>query len=155
MIVSANRTDARPFVGNSALAVAFRLPVRIYYEDTDAGGIVYYANYLRFMERARTEWLRHLGCEIDQLAEGDGIMFAVRSVNIDYFRPARLNDYLDVTVQLKQSGGASLCLWQEVLRGSGRLCAADVRLACVDTASLTPRRLPDSLVAALNAWNKS
>ena len=153
MSIESAQSPAAPFIGNSVLAVAFRFPVRIYYEDTDAGGIVYYASYLRFMERARTEWLRHLGYESNQLAQRNGALFAVRSIKVDYFSPARLNDYLGITVQLKHCGGASLRLRQDVLRGSTRLCAADLRLACLDATSLAPRRLPGSLARELKAWN--
>lgn len=131
---------------------AFAWPVRVYYEDTDAGGIVYYANYLKFMERARTEWLRALGVEQDRLRERDGIIFAVRSVCLDFVKPARFNDLLGVTVRCAQRRPASLTLEQEVWSESGTasagralLCRGQVRIACLDACALNPRALPRSL----------
>src|SRR5512138_1443660 len=95
----------------------FTHPVRIYWEDTDAGGVVYYANYLKFMERARSEWLRTQGFEQDVLRDEAGVVFVVRRVEIDYLAPARFNDALDVTVNLHEVGRASLVVRQELLRG--------------------------------------
>ncbi|GBE11380.1 acyl-CoA thioester hydrolase YbgC [bacterium BMS3Bbin12] len=127
----------------------FVWPVRVYYEDTDAGGIVYYANYLKFMERARTEWLRALGFEQDRLREREGVIFAVRSVCLDFIKPARFNDLLDVTVQPVRKRPASLVLDQEVRAGRGpsrSLCRGRVRIACLDARTLNPRALPRSLL---------
>lgn len=128
----------------------FVWPVRVYYEDTDAGGIVYYANYLKFMERARTEWLRTLGFEQDALREREGVLFAVRSVCLDFLKPARFNDLLEVSVQPAQRRPASLVLDQEVRRASGpqaarTLCRGRVRIACLDARALNPCALPRSL----------
>ncbi len=126
----------------------FFWPVRVYYEDTDVGGIVYYANYLRFMERARTEWLRALGVEQDRLRRDTGRVFVVRSAQLDFHRPARLDDALQVGVRLLECRRASLRLEQRVLRGAGAVelcCAAQVRPACVDAASLRPRAIPQAL----------
>lgn len=129
----------------------FCWPVRVYYEDTDAGGVVYYANYLRFLERARTEWLRHLGYEQDELTRRDGVVFVVRHVELDYLHPARFNDRLEVTVELIARGGASLGFRQEVRRLSdGRVCCSGrVEIACVDTTSLRPSRIPPRLLAEI------
>ncbi len=131
----------------------FSLPVRVYYEDTDAGGVVYYANYLRFMERARTEWLRGLGFEQDELAAQGGVIFAVRSAGLDFLRPARFNDALRVSARLVRCGRASLSFEQEVTRekqdGREVLCAGQVKIACVDVRTLRPRPIPEKLLAVI------
>jgi acyl-CoA thioester hydrolase len=129
----------------------FRWPVRVYYEDTDAGGVVYHANYLLFMERARTEWLRALGFEQDVLRREAGVQFSVRRASIDYLRPARFNDLLTVTVALTGVGGASLELAQEVVRDADGVvcCRGAVQVACVDAATLRPARIPKQLLAEI------
>ena len=129
----------------------FSLPVRVYYEDTDAGGVVYYANYLKFMERARTEWLRSLGFEQDRLRSREGLLFAVRRAEIDFLRPALFNDQLRVTVDLSGIGGASLTFAQAILRDSdNRVCCSGlVRVACVDDKTLRPKRIPHHLSAEI------
>ncbi|MBK9131522.1 MAG: tol-pal system-associated acyl-CoA thioesterase [Gammaproteobacteria bacterium] len=138
----------------------FYWPVRVYYEDTDSGGVVYYANYLRYLERARTEWLRNLGVEQDVLAKDAGLIFAVRSLTIDYLRPARFNEQLYVGAAVSARRAASLDFAQRVVRadsvpaataveggGDGELCTARVRIVCVDAETLRPRRIPDYLLA--------
>lgn len=130
----------------------FAIAVRIYYEDTDAGGIVYYANYLRFMERARTEWLRRVGFEINKLTEHQGVLLAVRSLQVEYLKPAKLNDLLQVGVELEHCGRASIRLIQPMHRDAEQMCQARVRLACLDAGSLSPVRLPSSLLTELSAW---
>lgn len=129
----------------------FEWPVRVYYEDTDAGGVVFYANYLRFMERARTEWLRALGFEQDRLREQEGVLFAVTEVALRYLTPARFNDLLVVRSRVVHKGGASLEFAQEVVRRADEsvCCTGRVRVACLDAASLRPRRLPSALLSAL------
>lgn len=124
----------------------FRWPVRVYYEDTDAGGVVYYANYLRFMERTRTEWLRSLGLEQTALADEYGVLFVVRAVEIEYLRPARFNDALEVTVELSDHGRSRIAVLQQVLRGSEVLASALVRAVCVDTQSIRPARIPQTVL---------
>ena len=121
---------------------AFRWPVRVYYEDTDAGGVVYYANYLKFMERARTEWLRAKGFELPALADDHGILFVVRAVEIEYLRPARFNNALDVTLELADHGRSQITVFQQVLRGHEVLTKARVRAVCVDTQTIKPTRIP-------------
>jgi acyl-CoA thioester hydrolase len=121
---------------------SFDWPVRVYWEDTDAGGVVYYANYLKFLERARTEWLSALGLEQDRLAVDAGVLFVVRRVEADYLRPARFNDRLRVISRLAELGRASLVMEQEVLRGDERLLAARVQVACVEPAGFRPARIP-------------
>lgn len=128
--------------------MAFVWPVRVYWEDTDAGGVVYYANYLKFLERARSEWLRSLGFEQDVLRDEDGIVFVVRRVEVDYLAPARFNDALAVNVELSGLGRASLDIEQAVLRGPTRLVTARVKLACVDAVMFKPAKIPESILQA-------
>ncbi len=120
----------------------FSWPVRVYYEDTDAGGVVYYANYLSFMERARTEWLRALGFEQPALAAEHGVLFVVRAVNIDYLKPSRFNDSLQVTVEVVNVGGSRIRFLQRVLRGDEEIVRADVDVVCVNTDTFRPARVP-------------
>ena len=129
----------------------FIWPVRVYYEDTDAGGVVYYANYLKFMERARTEWLRSLGFEQDDLRDREGVLFAVSRVSMDLRLPGRFNDALRVSVSVKRRGRASLTLGQEIAGGrDGRLlCSGEVRVVCVDAEYFRPRAIPKSILAVI------
>jgi acyl-CoA thioester hydrolase len=124
---------------------SFSIPVRVYYEDTDMAGIVYYAGYLRFLERGRTEWLRALGVEQFQLAQETGIAFAVRSLNIEYLKPARLDDMLSVITEVESPGRAQVVLRQRVERGSEVLVEASVRVACIDTRKMKPVALPGEI----------
>ena len=125
----------------------FSWPARVYWEDTDGSGIVYYANYLRFLERARTEWLRALGHSQAQLAVQRGIVFSVVSITVNYRRPARLDDALAITCEPRAEGRASLRFVQQVRRGEELLADADVRVACLDAATLRPKRLPGFVLA--------
>ena len=125
-------------------------PVRVYYEDTDLAGIVYYANYLRFIERARTEWIRALGIDQGRLRAETGIVFAVRRVEADYLSPARFDDVLDVRTALRGMTGARIVLAQDVWRGDARLFASAVTLAAL-TAAGAPARLPQAVRAAISA----
>ena len=143
----------------------FRWPVRIYWEDTDAGGIVFYANYLKFFERSRTEWLRSLGVEQQQLRESTGGMFVVVETSIRYHRPARLDDELIVTASMIEKGRASLIIGQQALLKSEHekavsasenafsntalLCEGRIRIGWVDATSMRPARIPDSIVSRL------
>jgi len=138
-------------------APAFAFPVRVYWEDTDAGGIVFYANYLKFMERARTEWLRALGIGQRLLKDETGCMFVVTDTALRYIRPARLDDELLVTARLEQSGRASLTIGQQVLAAgaagaapSAVLCEGQIRISWVNAATLKPARIPPTLLEALN-----
>jgi acyl-CoA thioester hydrolase len=126
----------------------FKWPVRVYYEDTDAGGVVYHANFLKFYERARTERLRALGFEQDQLRRDTGLVFVVRSVQVDYLRPALLNDELLVNAEVLDLKRASIEFGQEITRKKIEhepelLSRAVVRVVCVDIATFTPRIIPD------------
>jgi acyl-CoA thioester hydrolase len=125
--------------------VPFTFPVRVYYEDTDAAGVVYYANYLRYLERARTEWLAAIGHPPGELERTHGIVFVVRRVEADFRAPARLSDRLDVTVAIETLGRASLTVRQDVRRGDDVLVAARVMLACVASGSFRPSRIPIDL----------
>lgn len=131
----------------------FIWPVRVYYEDTDSGGVVYYANYLRFMERARTEWLRALGFEQDRLIEEENVIFAVRHVEADFLSPARFNDALVATAVLSEQRRVSLSFRQEIRRETDNqvLCRGEVKVACLDARRLRPTSLPDLLIKELRA----
>ena len=131
----------------------FSWPVRVYYEDTDAGGVVYYANYLRFMERARTEWLRALGLDQSALARDPGILFAVHRVELDYLRPARLDDRLRVTVRVASLRRTSLCFDQRVHpegRPDSPCCRGQVRIVCVDAERFRPVTIPEFIKRRLH-----
>ncbi len=124
----------------------FSWPVRVYYEDTDTGGIVYYANYLKFFERARTEWLRSFGLNQDKLAQKEGLIFVVRRASLDFVRPARLDDMLEVTVEpLKLARVYVLQLAQEARRGAQVLARAEIQVACLNLRSFKPVAIPQFL----------
>ena len=135
---------------------AFDWPVRVYYEDTDAGGVVYHSTYLNFMERARTEWLRQLGFEQDQLNSGLGVLFVVRNIQIDYLKPARFNELLTVRTSLCGLERASIHFQQDILRtpndGSTaeHLIAATVRVVCIDAERFRPKAIPPAIKGALS-----
>lgn len=135
----------------SPQAPAFEWPVRVYYEDTDAGGVVYHARYLHFLERARTEWLRSLGFEQARLRREQGILFAVRKMTLEFVRPASLDQALRVTVALEGQGRASIDFEQQVLNAAdGHLCCrARVNVACIDAVRLRPMRIPDRFLNAI------
>ena len=128
----------------------FSFKLRVYIEDTDAGGIVYYVNYLKFMERARTEFMRSMGYGKDYIFNHD-LMFVVRDVAVKYLRPATLDDELEATAAVRHVRGAVMILQQSVRRGAEILAQGDVTIACVDRTGLKPRRLPPEMVAALQA----
>jgi acyl-CoA thioester hydrolase len=130
---------------------SFSWPIRVYWEDTDAGGIVFYANYLKFFERARTEWLRSLGIEQQQLKEREGGMFVVAETSVRYLRPARLDDELIVTANLQGTGRASMTIEQQVLLKNTALCEGTIRIGWVHVASLQPARIPQNIIESLKA----
>jgi len=136
----------------------FSWPARVYWEDTDGGAIVYYANYLRFLERSRTEWLRAHGHSQLELAREPGILFTVVSIQVDYRAPARLDDELEITCEPRAQGSASVRFTQRIYRKgqgaaapAGLLLEAQVRVACVDARSWKPRRLPQFVLDAVTA----
>ena len=121
---------------------------RVYYEDTDSGGVVYYANYLKFLERARTEWLRSFGIQQNTLAQQDGLIFAVRSVQLEYVKPAKFNDLLDISVAISHAGKASLTFDQTVRQAEGEkqlLCSGKVKIACLTADTLRPKAIPEKI----------
>jgi acyl-CoA thioester hydrolase len=126
----------------------FAWPVRVYYEDTDAGGVVYHSRYLNFMERARTEWLRALGFEQDRLAERDNVVFVLRRAEVDFLRPARFNELLSVSSELAEQRRASLIFQQEIRRQADDrlLCSGRIKVACLDAVRFRPRSLPEGLL---------
>ena len=130
----------------------FTIPVRVYWEDTDAGGVVYYASYLKFLERARSEWLRALGIDQVALLRQERLQFVVVEANIRYHRPARFDDELVVSVKLEELRGASVVLGQDIYRARGEgdlLISATIRAACLASDSLRPRPLPKALTAQI------
>ena len=129
-------------------AQEFSLPLRVYIEDTDAGGIVYYVNYLKFMERARTEYMRNLGFGRDFIFNAD-LMFVVHDIQVSYREPARLDDELQATARPLKSGAAYILLQQAVRRDGTVLAEGEVKIVCVDRKKLTPRRMPAELLALL------
>jgi acyl-CoA thioester hydrolase len=129
----------------------FTWAVRVYYEDTDAGGIVFYANYLKFFERARTEWLRAAGIGQQELLEQQGAVFVVKHASLDYHAPARLDDQLTLTLTVEKLGRASVQFAQQAWRGEQLLTSADVKVGCVDAATMRPRPLPDATAARIRA----
>lgn len=133
------------------MPAVFDWSIRIYYEDTDAGGIVFYANYLKFFERARTEWLRACGIDQHALAQHDGALFVVKSAAIDYHAPARLDDVLNLILSIERLGKASVQFAQQAWRGDVLLCSAQVKVGCVDAASLRPRPVPPAAAAKMLA----
>ena len=128
----------------------FHWPVRIYYEDTDAGGVVFYANYLKFFERARTEMLRELGFEQNQLRTEQNLIFVVRSVQVDYLKSAQFNELIDVSAKVIQTKKVSLDFEQIISRDDVVLCKANIRIACLQADSMTPKKIPDFILQKLS-----
>ena len=142
----------------SPASPAYRFTLRVYWEDTDAGGVVFYANYLKFFERARTEWLRSLGHQQEQMRTAAGVMFVVTDTAVRYLRPARLDDLLDVTVHVKHAGRAQLTLAQQAWRHAGAgagagtelLAEGTIRIGCVDAGTFRPARIPAAVCNSLS-----
>jgi acyl-CoA thioester hydrolase len=129
--------------------IGFTWPIRVYYEDTDAGGIVFYANYLKFFERARTEWLRACGVDQNRLANETGAIFIVRSTAVDYRAPARLDDVVNVVSRIERLGRASVDFAQEAWRDGTLLAVGSIRVGCVERTALRPAAIPPPVLAAL------
>ncbi len=157
------RTDPLPDTGSgpdpmlrpapvtpAPVAAPFSLDLRVYWEDTDAGGVVFYANYLKFFERARTEWLRGFGVSQEALRLKESAMFVVSETAVRYLLPARLDDLLRITVVPQPPGRASLTVAQQAWRGDTLLAEGTIRIGCVDSQSLRPRRMPASLLIHLS-----
>jgi len=141
---------------------SFILPIRVYYEDTDAGGVVYHSNYINFFERARTEWLRQLGYELDWLAENEKLLFVVRSISCDYLRPALFNDELFVSAEIKALGKTSIVFKQKVMRARKKtdkasddacviLAQGEVTVVSVDAVKFRPKRLPANILETIES----
>lgn len=127
----------------------FSFPIRIYYEDTDAGGIVYYANYLKYAERARTEFLRHLGINQQDMLKNQGVGFVVRSCNISYKAPARLDDALNMTCKVTAVKGASLVMEQKLYRNDTVICEIEITLVFLSLPAMRPAKIPETIAALL------
>jgi acyl-CoA thioester hydrolase len=127
----------------------YQLLLRVYWEDTDAGGVVFYANYLKFFERARTEWLRALGIGQQALRDDTGAIFVVSETRVRYHRPARLDDLLSVTVLLTATGRATMTLTQQAWCNDTLLAEGDIRIGCVDAGTFRPRRIPTQILDTL------
>ncbi|MDP9125962.1 MAG: tol-pal system-associated acyl-CoA thioesterase [Pseudomonadota bacterium] len=134
---------------SNAPAAHFHHPVRVYWEDTDAGGIVFYANYLKFFERARTEWLRALGHSQQEMVDTTGCMFVVQETTVRYVKPARLDDVLTITVDVRERGRASLRISQQAWCGERLLAEGEIRIGCVERASMKPHRIPGPIFEAI------
>ncbi|HEY2929300.1 tol-pal system-associated acyl-CoA thioesterase [Piscinibacter sp.] len=124
----------------------FKFTLRVYWEDTDAGGVVFFANYLKFFERARTEWLRSLGFGQERLRLDTGAIFVVADTSVRYLSPARLDDLLELTVQIVDAGRASMTIAQQAWRGDELLAQGSIRIGCVDAGTFKPRRIPNELL---------
>jgi acyl-CoA thioester hydrolase len=144
-----SRIAVRPTLQPELFVYSF--PVRVYFENTDAGGVVYHAEYLRFLERARTEWLRHLGFDHQALAREHGALFVVTSLTIEYLKPARLDDNLSVSVHLESLGKVRCTFVQEVRREDEVLVKARVNVACLSDGGLKPVEIPDALRKKMEA----
>ena len=127
----------------------FRFSLRVYWEDTDAGGVVFFANYLKFFERARTEWLRDKGFGQERLRNDTGAIFVVADTSVRYFAPARLDDSLQITVRIVDAGRATLSLEQQAWRADALLAQGNIRIGCVDAGTFRPRRIPTELLQAI------
>ncbi len=134
-----------------ARVAPFAHTLRVYWEDTDAGGVVFYANYLKFFERARTEWLRRWGFGQQQLRDDTGAIFVVTDTSLRCLRPARLDDLLRITVDLRRLGVASMVIRQQAWRDDSLLAEGEIRIGCVDAGTFRPRRIPTPVLAALEA----
>ena len=128
----------------------FRLSLRVYWEDTDAGGVVFFANYLKFFERARTEWLRERGFGQERLRTDTGAMFVVADTSVRFLSPARLDDALQVTVRVVDAGRVTLNLDQQAWRADALLAQGSIRIGCVDAGTFRPRRIPTELLQAIS-----
>jgi acyl-CoA thioester hydrolase len=143
-------SDSSPFSASDSSRFSF--PIRVYWEDTDAGGIVYYANYLKFMERARSEWLRAIGIEQTPLKDEHNAMFVVVDVEAHFKRPARYGELLQVGCVIDQTTRASLTFKQQIFRDGELLIDGKVRVACLDATTFRPQPVPDTVVEKMRAW---
>ena len=141
-------------------SLPFRFQLRVYWEDTDAGGVVFYANYLKFFERARTEWLRSLGHQQEQMRAETGVVFIVTDTTVRYLRPARLDDLIAVTVDVRHAGRAQMTIAQQAWRPSAQgteelIAEGTIRIGCVDAGTFRPRRIPNSIAESLTSTSQN
>ncbi len=138
---------------HASASTPYRFQLRVYWEDTDAGGVVFYSNYLKFFERARTEWLRSFGHEQERMRTDSGVVFIVTDTTVRYLSPARLDDLLAVTVQVKHAGRAQMTIAQQAWRQASQretlLAEGTIRIGCVDAGTFRPQRIPNSIVETL------
>ena len=127
----------------------FRHTLRVYWEDTDAGGVVFFANYLKFFERARTEWLRTMGFGQQRLRNDTGAVFVVADTSVRYLEPARLDDLLEISVRIVETGRVSMTIEQQARRDDALLAESTIRIGCVDAGTFKPRRIPKELTALI------
>ena len=132
------------------IEIAFSIAIRVYFQDTDAGEVVYHATYLNFLERARTEWLRHLGFGQQEIEQRYGVLFVVRSIDMKFVQPARLDDLVNADVDIFRLGRAQVTLQQEVRRNTSTLVRAKVNLACVSREEFRPQPLPEAIAEAFS-----
>lgn len=132
-----------------------KIPIRIYYEDTDAGGVVYHSNFIKFAERGRTELLRFMGFENKSLRDNQGVIFVVRHINADYLKPAFLDDLLNLQTIVTELKNTSLVMKQSIYRNDDLIFTADVTVVCIDAGSLKPVRIPDGLRGGFQKYFKS
>ena len=137
-------------IERSDVSPCFLWPVRVYYENTDAGGVVYHCDYVAFMERARTEFLRSMGIELGQLEMTHAVLFAIRSIQVDYLKPARLDDLLEVTVGFRTLRTASIVFHQTIVRQGEVLCVAEVKVAAISSKTFRPTPVPDFMYERLD-----
>lgn len=136
----------KPFPAPDTQAKEFNWSVRVYYEDTDAAGLVYHSNYLKYLERARTEWLRAYGYSQENLRNKLTIIFVVKDMTVRFHQPAKMDDLLNVNARIKECRGASLLFQQTIVNEqSAPVCEAEIKVVCLDTGTMKPRRLPESL----------
>lgn len=140
---------SQPLTPPAQPGAGFRFGLRVYWEDTDAGGVVFYANYLKYFERARTEWLRTLGVSQEVLRRDEQVIFVVSETSVRYLQPARLDDWLELSVEVSERGRASLLLAQVCRRGDTVLAEGTIRIGCVDAGTFRPRRIPKFLLERL------
>ncbi|MDT8998731.1 tol-pal system-associated acyl-CoA thioesterase [Paucibacter sp. APW11] len=131
------------------VALPFEHPLRVYWEDTDAGGVVFYANYLKFFERARTEWLRQRGFAQEALRQQERLMFIVSQTSVRYLSPARLDDWLSISVEVHEAGRVSMTLFQQARCGERLLAEGEIRIGCVNADSFKPSRIPAAMLEGL------
>ncbi len=156
-MIDQQKSDLKTTQGQCDTHATFILPIRVYYEDTDAGGVVYHSNYISFFERARTEWMRQLGYELDELAHGEQLIFVVRALSCEYLLPAKFNDELFVSAEILELGKTSIQFEQKIMRASKQntgcevLTKGIVTVVAVDAKKFKPKRLPKNIMESIKS----